>query len=92
MYPDDLPDPKPIVGEELNKHAIIYMHGFWPKDKTTKELIKDKERLKLMDYASKLRGLVEKIQGTFLEYKAETGTCIFQVRMALPKNFSSFAV
>lgn len=79
VYPDDLPDPKPEVGQELNKRATIFMHGYWPKDKTTGDLIRDTQRLERMNYASRLRGLVTKIGGTFLDYKPETGTCIFQV-------------
>lgn len=83
VYPDDLPDPKPLVGEELNKPAMIFMDRHWPKDKTTQELIKDKERLADMNYAARLQKLVEKIGGTFIEYKPETGTCIFQVWIVL---------
>lgn len=79
VYPDDLPDPKPAVGEELNKQAVIQMHGYWPKDKTTGDLIRDQQRLDRMNYATKLQGLVTKIEGTFLQYKPETGTCIFKV-------------
>lgn len=79
MYPDDLPDPKPAVGEELNKPAIISMDGFWPKDKTTGDLIREEERLESMNYTSRLQRIVAKIGGAFMEYKHETGTCIFQV-------------
>lgn len=79
MYPDDLPDPKPAVGEELNKPAIIFMDGFWPKDKTTGDLIQDPQRLEGMNYTSRLQRIVAKTGGTFMEYKPETGTCIFQV-------------
>ena len=80
MYPDDLPDPKPAVGEKLNKPAIISMEGFWPKDKTTGDLIQDEERLESMNYVARLQKIVAKTGGTFLEYRPDTGTCIFQVR------------
>ena len=83
VYPDDLNDPKPVVGEELNKPAIVSMHEFWPKDKTTRELIKDEERLERMNYSAKLKGLVAKIGGNFIEYKPETGTCVFEVSIIL---------
>ena len=81
VYPDDLPDPKPAVGEELNKPAIVSMHGFWPKDKQTHTPIKDRERLVRMNYTKKLQGLVEKIGGSFVDYKPDTGTCEFEVRI-----------
>ena len=79
VYPDDLPEPKPAVGEELNKPAIVQMHGYWPKDKTTGDLIQDQQRLDRMNYAAKLHRLVAKIGGTFIKYRPETGTCIFKV-------------
>lgn len=79
VYPDDLSEPKPAVGEELNKRAIVSMHGFWPKDKQTHTPIKDKDRLQRMNYTKKLEGLVEKIGGTFVDYKPEKGTCEFEV-------------
>ncbi len=79
VYPDDLPDPKPVVGEELNKRAIVSMEGFWPHDKTTGDLIQDEQRLEAMSYAAKLQRIVGKTGGTFLEYKPDTGTCVFQV-------------
>ena len=79
VYPDDLSEPKPGVGEELNKTAIVSMHGFWPKDKSTREPIKNRERLERMNYMKKLQGLVEKIGGKFLDYKPDRGTCEFEV-------------
>lgn len=83
VYPDDLPDAKPEVGEKLNKPAVVSMHEFWPKDKTTRELIKDKGRLERMNYSKKLEALVEKIGGVFLDYKPDAGTCVFQVRIII---------
>jgi nuclear pore complex protein Nup98-Nup96 len=80
VYPDDLPDPKPAVGEELNKPAVICMDGFWPKDKTTGDLIHDEQRLESMNYSSRLQKIVSKTGGRFLEYKPETGRCVFQVK------------
>ena len=80
VYPDDLPDPKPAVGEELNKQAVIFMDGFWPKDKTTGDLIQDAQRLEAMKYAAKLERIVAKTGGKFMEYKPDSGTCVFQVR------------
>ena len=86
VYPDDLADPsnpKPEVGEELNRPAVIQMHGYWPKDKTTGAPIKDEQRLEAMNYAAKLQRLVVKIGGKFIEYKPATGSCIFKVRACL---------
>ena len=79
VYPDDLPEPKPEVGEELNKRAIVSLHGFWPKDKQTHTPIKDRDRIQRMNYTKKLQGLVEKIGGSFVDYKHQRGTCEFEV-------------
>lgn len=79
VYPDEMEGAKPEVGNGLNKPAIVSMERIWPTDKTTRELIKDEERLKKMDYAKQLRRWVTKIQGEFLDYQCEKGTCIFKV-------------
>lgn len=80
VYPDDLPDPKPAVGEELNRRAVISMVGFWPKDKTTGDLIQDQQRLEGMNYISRLKRIVAKTEGgVFVDYIPESGTCVFQV-------------
>lgn len=79
VYPDDLPDPTPMEGEELNKRAFISMEGFWPKDKTTGDFIRDEDRLQAMNYRLRLERIVTKTGGQFIEYKPETGTCVFQV-------------
>ncbi len=83
VYPDDLPDPKPKVGEKLNKPALVSMHEFWPKDKTTREFIKDEDRLERMNYAKKLKGMVAKIGGEYVDYKPDTGSCVFKVSHVL---------
>ena len=79
VYPDELPDLKPDLGKELNKPAIISLHGYWPKDKSTHKPIKDKNRLERMNYTSMLRGNVKKIGGEYLDYKPDRGTCVFEV-------------
>lgn len=80
VYPDNLPAPKPAVGRELNRQAVISMVGFWPKDKTTGDLIQDEQRLESMNYASRLQRIVAKTDGgLFMEYKPDSGTCVFQV-------------
>ena len=80
VYPDDLPGPTPIEGEELNKRAFISLEGFWPKDKTTGDFIRDEDRLNSMNYSLKLKRIVAKIGGEFIEYQPDTGTCVFQVK------------
>ena len=80
VYPDD--EDKPPVGKGLNKTAIVRLERNWPVDKTTREVVTDPERIEKMGYVNKLKRSTAKIGGTFIDYFAETGTCVFQVGVA----------
>lgn len=77
LYQDD--DNKPPVGEGLNRKAQVTLDQIWPHDKNTHEPIKDPERLEAMGYEAKLRRICEKRGTKFLEYRPETGSCVFKV-------------
>ena len=81
VYPDDV--GKPPVGSGLNKVAIVRLEGNWPVDKTTREKVKDPVRIEKMGYVTKLKRSTAKIGATFKDYDPETGTCIFQVGVAV---------
>lgn len=85
LYQDD--DNKPPVGEGLNRKAQVTLDQIWPMDKTTHEPIKDPMRLEAMDYESKLRRICEKRNTKFLEYRPETGSCVFKV-----EHFSKYTL
>lgn len=72
-------DNKPPVGQELNRKAQVTLDQIWPYDKTTHEPIKDPERLEIMGYEAKMRRICEKRQTKFIEYRPETGSCVFKV-------------
>jgi nuclear pore complex protein Nup98-Nup96 len=77
LYQDD--ETKPPVGTELNRKAQVTLDQLWPNDKQTHEVIKDPVRLELMGYEAKLRRICEKRNARFLEYRPETGSCVFKV-------------
>lgn len=77
LYPDD--ETKPPIGEGLNRRAQVTLDRIWPKDKVTDELIKDIERLEALDYESKLIRICSRKGTKFLEYRPETGSCVFKV-------------
>lgn len=85
LYQDD--DNKPPVGEGLNRRAQVTLDQIWPMDKTTHEPIKDPLRLESMGYESKLRRICEKRNTKFLEYRPETGSCVFKV-----EHFSKYTL
>ena len=78
VYPED--DAKPLIGEGLNKRAIVTLEGCWPVCKTTREHIKDPERIISTNYSEKLKKSTEKLGAKFLNYSPETGSCSFEVR------------
>jgi nuclear pore complex protein Nup98-Nup96 len=77
LYPDD--ENKPPVGEGLNRRAQVTLDRIWPKDKVTDELIKDVDRIEAIDYESKLMRICTRKGTKFLEYRPETGSCVFKV-------------
>lgn len=77
LYPDE--DNKPLVGTGLNRKAQVTLDQVWPHDKTIHQPIKDPVRLEAMDYESKLRRICDKHDTRFLEYRPDTGSCVFKV-------------
>ena len=77
LYQDD--ENKPPVGEGLNRKAQVTLDQIWPHDKNTHEPIKDPERLEALGYEAKLRRICEKRGTKFLEYRPESGSCVFKV-------------
>lgn len=77
LYQDD--DNKPPIGTELNRKAQVTLDQVWPFDKTRHEPIKDPERLELMNYEAKLRRSCNSRNAKFLEYRVESGSCVFKV-------------
>ncbi len=77
VYPDDR--KKPLEGEGLNKKAVVSLEGNWPVDKSTREPIKDPDRIEKMGYVNKLERMTDKIGATFLGYDPNSGVCRFEV-------------
>ncbi|XP_072050153.1 uncharacterized protein [Amphiura filiformis] len=85
IYPDE--SVKPPVGQWLNKEAVVTLHNIWPSDKTTKQPITDLEVLKDMEYSERLEKATERQGAAFVDYKPETGSCIFKV-----EHFSKYGL
>ncbi|XP_019852669.1 PREDICTED: nuclear pore complex protein Nup98-Nup96 isoform X2 [Amphimedon queenslandica] len=78
VYPDD--SLKPPQGEGLNKRAIVSLSGYWPVCKTTRQPIRDPQKLADLGYVNKLRSSTAKIGARFCDYHPDTGTCVFEVQ------------
>lgn len=78
VYPDD--NNKPPVGEELNIPARITLLGVYPTDRTTREEIREVERIKAMHYSEYLREVTKKFDGEFVHYGPDDGSWTFAVK------------
>ena len=56
------------------------LEGCWPVCKTTREYIRDPERIASTGYHDKLKRSTEKLGARFLDYSPETGSCSFEVQ------------
>ncbi|XP_029303435.1 nuclear pore complex protein Nup98-Nup96 isoform X3 [Cottoperca gobio] len=77
VYPDD--KNKPAEGGGLNRRAEVTLDGVWPNDKTACMQIRSPERLTEMNYEGRLEKASRRQGARFLEYRAETGSWVFEV-------------
>ena len=59
---------------------MVSLSGYWPICKTTRQSIKDPQKLADLGYVDKLRSSTAKIGARFCDYVPDTGTCVFEVR------------
>lgn len=64
-----------------NRRAEVTLDGVWPTDKTSRGLIKSPERLAEMNYEGRLESVSRKQGARFKEYRPETGSWVFKVRV-----------
>ncbi|VDL63635.1 unnamed protein product [Hymenolepis diminuta] len=83
VYPDD--SVKPPQGYGLNRKAEVTLDGVWPTDKSTREFIKSPQRIATMRFDERLEKYTQKMDATFIEYRPDTGSWVFEV-----KHFSKY--
>ncbi|GAB00010.1 uncharacterized protein L969DRAFT_96624 [Mixia osmundae IAM 14324] len=76
VYGGEFRENKPQVGEGLNTRAEITLYGCWPKDKATRQPIKDLSNPKLKKYINSLKATKD---SAFVDYQVEDGAWIFVV-------------
>merc|ERR1719462_18609 len=77
VYPDDT--NKPVLGEGLNRKALITLDKVWPNDKSTGDTVRSPGRLRSMGYEEKLERASARLGARFIEYRPETGSWVFKV-------------
>lgn len=65
----------------FTRRAEVTLDGVWPTDKTSRCLIKSPERLAEMNYEGRLESVSRKQGARFKEYRPETGSWVFKVKV-----------
>merc|ERR550525_1057223 len=77
VFPDDT--NKPVLGEGLNRKALITLDKVWPNDKSTGDTVRSPGRLRSMGSEEKLERASARLGARFIEYRPETGSWVFKV-------------
>lgn len=77
IYQDD--NKKPPVGEGLNRPAQITLDEVFPRNKGSNEFITEPSSLIEMGYENILRNTCQRYGTTFVDYRNETGSWVFEV-------------
>uniref|UniRef100_A0A2H8TZV3 Nuclear pore complex protein Nup98-Nup96 n=1 Tax=Melanaphis sacchari TaxID=742174 RepID=A0A2H8TZV3_9HEMI len=85
IYQDD--EFKPPLGEGLNRKATVTLDRVWPNDKTTKQPITNPDRIAATNFVVKLQRACAKLNTQFVDYRADTGSWVFNV-----EHFSKYAL
>ena len=77
IYPDD--QNKPPFGEGLNRPAHITLDKVWPLDKSSCDIIRSPDRLKIICYKERLERASSRLGARFIEYRPLAGSWVFKV-------------